>query len=54
MRYCVYRQWQGSGMQEVLEYFVTREEAQRYALRIRTRTNATVHVGEFVSTWVVK
>ena len=54
MRYCVYRQWQGSSMQEVLEYFATREEAQRYALLIQTRINATVHVGEFVSTWVVK
>jgi hypothetical protein len=41
-------------MQEVLEYFETREQAMRYALAIKLRTNSSVHVGEFVSTWVVK
>jgi hypothetical protein len=48
MKFCVYRQWKGSLLQEVLEYFHTVHEAKDYASKIRPSNQYTVMVGEFV------
>lgn len=51
MKFCVYRQWKGSLLQEVLEYFETIEEAESYARNIKPSIQYTVEIGEYVSTF---
>ena len=50
MRYCVYRMWKGSKIEEVLEYFFTYDEAIEYFIKVKRSKDKeyTVHVGEFV------
>jgi hypothetical protein len=48
MRYCVYRQWHDSPLQEVLEYFYTEQEAKDYSRKIPRTKHYIVMVGEFV------
>jgi cell division protein FtsB len=48
MRYCVYRQWHDSLLQDVVEYFYTEQEAKDYALKIARSKYYIVMVGEFV------
>lgn len=48
MKYCVYRQWNDSLLQDVLEYFHTVQEAKDYARKIRHSRQYTVMIGEFV------
>jgi hypothetical protein len=48
MKYCVYRQWRNSPLQEVLEYFSSVKEAQKFAREIPLSNEYTVLIGEFV------
>jgi hypothetical protein len=48
MKYCVYRQWHDSRLQDVLEYFSSVKEAQKFARKISPSNEYTVLIGEFV------
>jgi len=48
MKYCVYRQWHDSRLQQVLEYFSSVEEAQKFARKIPSSNEYDVLIGEFV------
>jgi hypothetical protein len=48
MKYCVYRQWHDSRLQDVLEYFPSVKEAQKFARKIPPSNEYTVLIGEFV------
>lgn len=47
MKYCVYRQWHDSNLQQVLEYFATVAEAKKYAARLKSSKNYSIEIGEF-------
>lgn len=48
MKYCVFRQWKDSKLQEVLEYFETVKEAEYYASKVKPSNQYTIEIGEFV------
>lgn len=47
MKYAVYRQWNDSKLQEVLDYFSTIELAEAYKEKVKRSSQYTVHVGIF-------
>ena len=47
MRYCVYRQWHDSNLQQVLEYFATIEDAREYAAHLKSSKKYSIEIGEF-------
>ena len=49
MEYCVYKLWHGQKIEQVLEYFLTLEEAQKYFNKIPKSREYEVHIGQFVS-----
>ena len=47
MEYCVYKIWRGQKNEQVLEYFYTLEEAQKYFNKIPKSKEYEIHIGQF-------